>query len=64
MVDGSLRAKQEKLQLDSAKVLEAEHSLQQEEKALTEQRSDEGANPEWQRFYEVIKGITKDMRYD
>lgn len=63
MSDGSLRAKQEKLQLESKKMLHAEQTSPAVEESLGENRKDEGANPEWQRFYEVIRGITKDLRY-
>ncbi|MEV5030160.1 hypothetical protein [Paenibacillus sp. LPE1-1-1.1] len=63
MSDGSLRAKQEKLQLESKKMIHAELASHSEEGSLGENRKKEGANPEWQRFYEVIKEITQDMRY-
>ncbi|MGO4547108.1 hypothetical protein AB4Z29_20200 [Paenibacillus sp. 2TAB23] len=63
MIEGSLRAKQEKLQLDTQKANQAEQTSQDIEQLPAEDRSHEGANLEWQQFYEVIKGITKDMRY-
>ena len=63
MAEDSLRAKQEKLQLESNKTNNAHnHSHTEEEKPL-ENRHNDGANPEWRRFYEVIKEITGDMRY-
>ncbi|CAM4260065.1 hypothetical protein FHS16_005044 [Paenibacillus endophyticus] len=62
MIEGSLRAKQEKLQLDTQKANQAEQTSHIEEFPAVE-RSHEEANVEWQQFYEVIKGITKDMRY-
>lgn len=63
MLDGSLRAKQEKLQLERQKTNDADKSPHPDEERPIENRQNDGANPEWRRFYEVVKEITKDMRY-
>lgn len=63
MIEGSLRAKQEKLQLDTQKANQAEQTSHRIEELPAEERNHEEANGEWQQFYEVIKGITKEMRY-
>ncbi|KRE43272.1 hypothetical protein [Paenibacillus sp. Soil522] len=63
MAKDSLRAKQEKLQLESNKTNNANINSHTEEEKPLENRQNDGANPEWRRFYEVIKEITGDMRY-
>ncbi|WP_054023737.1 hypothetical protein [Bacillus sp. FJAT-28004] len=63
MSDGSLRAKQEKLQLEGRKTNSEVKTSHTEEGKIAENNQTEGSIPEWQRFYEVIRGITSDMRY-
>lgn len=63
MSEDRLRAKQEKLQLEVKKMNDPDEGSQADEDRSIENRQLEGANQEWRRFYEVIKGITNDMRY-
>lgn len=63
MSDDSLRAKQEKLQLKGKKTNNPDEGPHADAERTIENRQLEGANQEWRRFYEVIKGITNDMRY-
>ncbi|NIK76946.1 hypothetical protein FHS15_002071 [Paenibacillus castaneae] len=62
MSDDSLRAKQERLQLGTPKVNDADKASYTEENSLSQNRQLAEANPEWRRFYEIIKQITKEMR--
>jgi len=61
--DGSLRAKQEKLQLEGRKTNIEDETSHTEKGKIGENNQIEGSIPEWQRLYEVIRGITSDMRY-
>ncbi|MGO4181802.1 hypothetical protein AB4Z45_10955 [Paenibacillus sp. MCAF9] len=63
MSDGSLRAKQEKLQLEGQKTNSEDKTSHNENNIIVENNHIQGSIPEWQRFYEVVRGITKDMRY-
>lgn len=62
MTDGSLRAKQEKLQLEEIEKQALQKSLQPEEAQIVPNAKLSNANEEWRRFYEVVHGIVKDMR--
>jgi hypothetical protein len=62
MLEGSLRAKQEKLSLEKTKANQISQTSQAEMEKSPGYGQNEGANPEWRRFYEVIKEIMLDMR--
>ncbi|WP_169085261.1 hypothetical protein [Paenibacillus sp. PL91] len=62
MSDGSLRAKQEKLKLETAAANPISQTSHPEAEKSPGYDQNAGANPEWRRFYEVIKEITLDLR--
>jgi len=61
--DGSLRAKQEKLQLEARKTNIEDETSHIEKGKSGDNNQNTDSIPEWQRFYEVVRGITNDMRY-
>ncbi|OBZ13286.1 MULTISPECIES: hypothetical protein [Bacillales] len=62
MTDGSIRAKQEKLMLETAKANQSAQTSHAVEETPLGNGQNEGASTEWRRFYDAVKQITLDMR--